>query len=92
MNEMLFMEIMQSITILFGVTGNRYGFDTITASGESQNLHAVVGVLAQSVEDSLTGGDNFGIFAGFICWINKRMTPSNSSDLHNNEANLPNQI
>jgi hypothetical protein len=36
------------------MTGNRYGFDTINASGESQSLHALVGELAQSVENSLT--------------------------------------
>jgi hypothetical protein len=65
--------VQKKTTILFGVARDRYGFDTITASGESQYLHAVVGVLAQPVEDSFTSGDNLGIFTGFIYLFKKSL-------------------
>lgn len=58
-------------TILFRVAGNRCGFDSVASGRESEDLHAVIGELAESVEDCLTRSDDLGILARFICDFSK---------------------
>ena len=60
-----------NVTILFSVAVNRNRFHSVSAGSEGQNLHAIVCVLAQSVKDCLTSSDDFGIFAGLICFENE---------------------
>lgn len=54
------------ITVLFRVAANGRGFHSIAAGSKGQHLHTVVGVFAQSVQNSFTSGNNFGIFAGLV--------------------------
>lgn len=62
------------------MTGDRCGFNTITTGSESQHLHAIIGVFAQSMQDSFTGSDNLGILASLIClFLNEEMSNTSVS-------------
>lgn len=53
-------------TILFGLAMNRCGLDAVSARSESQNLHAVVCVLLQTVQNSLAGRRDFGVLGVLV--------------------------
>lgn len=50
-----------SITILLSLAVNRCGLNAISAGCESQNLHAVVCVFLETVQDGLAGRRDFGV-------------------------------
>lgn len=54
------------LTILFGLAVDRRGLDSIAARSESQDLHAVVRVLLQSVQNGLARGGDLGVLGVLV--------------------------
>lgn len=55
-----------SITVLFSLAVDRCGPDAISAGGEGQDLHAVIRVLLQAVEDRLAGRRDLGVLCVLV--------------------------
>lgn len=51
-----------SLTILFGLTMNRFRSDAVSSRGISQNFDAVVRILFQTLQDGLSRSSEFRIF------------------------------